>query len=137
MFFYSCLIIPHACNGNTWVPKSNDMYLGSVPLNRKPQESYRLDITIFSLQRNYWLELFFSLRKYTWLILNVVLVRCYIQQWRNLFWALFAFARLVLLTNSHMWCDQAKSVGSRKYWLWDIAKQRKYFLLFPFVLETL
>ena len=36
-----------------------------------------------------------------------------------------------------MWCDQAKSVGSRKYWFWDIAKQRKYFLLFPFVLETL
>ena len=36
-----------------------------------------------------------------------------------------------------MWCDQAKSVGSRKYWFWDIAKQRKYSLLFPFVLETL
>ena len=28
-----------------------------------------------------------------------------------------------------MWCDQAKSVGSRKYWFWDMAKQRKYFLL--------
>ena len=40
-------------------------------------------------------------------------------------------------TGYYMWCDQAKSVGSRKYWFWDIAKQRKYFLLFPFVLETL
>ena len=37
----------------------------------------------------------------------------------------------------NMWCDQAKSVGSRKYWFWDIAKQTKYFLLFPSVLETL
>ena len=43
----------------------------------------------------------------------------------------------VIPSKSHMWCDQAKSVGSRKYWFWDIAKQRKYFLLFPFVLETL
>ena len=39
--------------------------------------------------------------------------------------------------HANMWCDQAKSVGSRKYWFWDIAKQSKYFLLFPFVLETL
>ena len=42
-----------------------------------------------------------------------------------------------LSKTSNMWCDQAKSVGSRKYWFWDIAKQRKYFLLFPLVLETL
>ena len=37
----------------------------------------------------------------------------------------------------NMWCDQAKWVGTRKYWFWDIGKQSGLVSLFPFVFATL
>ena len=37
----------------------------------------------------------------------------------------------------HTWCDQAKSVVTRKYWLWVTAKQRKQYSLFIIVFATI
>ena len=80
----------------------------------------------------------FHLLKTYWTTCCCLLKIAHSIKWKYLIvCAFFHETTVYYVSSTHMWCDQAKSVGSQKYWLWDIAKQRKYFLLFPFVLETL